>query len=66
MESLASLYNNEYGEEVRMKSQIKDHKNSQLSNALATKSLKLKSIKCGAELALEALEILYLMCNNLK
>jgi hypothetical protein len=66
MESLASLYNNEYGEEVRMKSQIKDHKNSQLSNALATKSLKLKSIKCGAGLALEALEMVHLMCSRLE
>jgi hypothetical protein len=44
----------------------KDHKNSQHSNAQATNSFKLKSIECGVEFALEALEMLYLMCSRLE
>ena len=54
LESLASLYNQREWWVSKNENSSQDNKNSQLSNVQAYKSPKLKAIKCGVEMALEA------------
>jgi hypothetical protein len=53
-ESLASLYNQREWGGSENDNSSQEHKNLQLPNVQAAKSLKLKSIKCGTRMSLEA------------
>jgi hypothetical protein len=64
--SCLTLQQWEWGRESENESSNQDHKNLQNSNALAAKSLKLKSIKCGVYMALNAWEVLHMMWSRLK
>jgi hypothetical protein len=49
------------GSEGENENPNQENKNLQHSNALATKSLKLKSIECGVYMALNASKVLHFM-----